>query len=113
MELENFITDGKEYDSVEQHGHNERRGHVALDFHIDAVLCVCDLIIIVQRPRKHYRGGANPGDPKNCKSMTNESFLEINGVDTFEEEIRGRSGCKNPEYAEDQFHDTAILDGTS
>ena len=87
MELENFITDRKEYESVEQHGHNERRGHVALDFSVDAVLCVCDLIVIVQQPRKHCRGGANPCNPKNCKSMTNESILEKNGMDTFEEEI--------------------------
>jgi hypothetical protein len=87
MVHENFIRDGKEYESVEQHRHNERRGDVALDFEVDAVLCVGDLIVIVQRPRKHHRGGANPGKPKNCKSMTNKSFLEKNGVDTFEEEI--------------------------
>lgn len=87
MEHENFITDRKEYKGVEQHGHDECRGHVTLYFRVDAVLCVCDLIVVMQRPREHYRGSANSDNPKNCKSMTNESVLEKHGMDTFEKEI--------------------------
>lgn len=84
MEHENFIRDRKEHQDIEHHGHDESRGHITLDFDVDAVLGVCDLIVVMQRPRKHYCGGANCSNPKNCESMTNESFLEINGMNTHE-----------------------------
>lgn len=53
MEYENFVTDRKEYESIKEHRHYECRGHVILDFDVDAVLCVCDLIVIVEGPREH------------------------------------------------------------
>lgn len=87
MEHEDFITNRKEYKSIEEHGHDEGRGHVTLYFHVDTVLRVCDLIVVVQRPREHDHGSADSGDPKSCENMTYESLLEKNGMDAFEKEI--------------------------
>lgn len=87
MRLQDLITDRKVYENVEHHRDDECYGRVTLDFAVDTVLRVCDLMILVKRPRKQERESADPGDPKYGESITNEPFLDENGMDTFEKEI--------------------------
>lgn len=87
--LENFEGDRKVHEEIKYRRHDERRGHVTINFDIHAVLCVCDFVVIVQRIDEQQRGRADGAKPKSCENMANESLLEKHGMDTFEKEIGG------------------------